>query len=296
MRKRAISVAVLAATVIAAPQALAFGTVRIMGQDAEHERITRQGLAGLGFGGDSLSELAGKNLTFGAVGAPDNPARGLMSDKAAHCDGGDFFDTPGYAQSSAAAETQLTACRSWIMAKIDDAVTDADGLVKSDDKLSLGSTSILGGCAFNGIKGRAKCNVLEDMGLVFHAAQDFYSHSNWVDAVRPTPTIANPAGLNNGGPAPWLSPAGAAFPAGLITGCYNGFPESLYCGGRIKHATLNKDTAGTTRGDYAKAMDVAAQDTRAKWTYFESQLVARYGAARGAKMACVIKSDSPGKC
>ncbi|WP_454713541.1 hypothetical protein [Caulobacter segnis] len=59
---------------------------------------------------------------------------------------------------------------------------------------------------------------------------------------------------------------------------------------------LNKDTAGTDRGDYAKAMDVAAQDTHDKWAFFESQLVARYGPARGAKMACVVKSDSPGTC
>jgi hypothetical protein len=33
-----------------------------------------------------LDQLAGKNNTFGAVGAPDNPLRGLMSEKAAHCD------------------------------------------------------------------------------------------------------------------------------------------------------------------------------------------------------------------
>lgn len=294
MRKHALVVAALAAVTIASPQALAFGTIHALGQNAEHERITRQALAGLGFGGDSLSELAGKTGTFGAVGAPDNPARGLMSNKAAHCDGGDFFNSPGYAQSQGAAQAQLTACRDWIMSNINAAVNDASGLVKPN--LSLDSTSIFGGCTYNGVKGRAKCNVFEDLGLVFHASQDFYSHSNWIDAPRPNPSITNPAGLNNAAPAPWLSPAGAAFPAGLITGCYDGFPESAYCNGRIKHAVLNKDTAGTTRGDYVKAMNVAAQDTRAKWSYFESQLVARYGPARGQKMICVIKSDNPGGC
>lgn len=299
MRKRVISISTLgvlglAVAVIVAPQALAFGTVKTLGQNAEHERITRQGLAGLGFGGDTLSELAGKSGTFGAVGSPDNPVRGLMGNKAAHCDGGDFFNTPGYAQSQAAAQTQLTACRTWIMNKINEAVNDAAGMVKANG--SLDSTSIFGGCTFNGVKGRAKCNVLEDMGVAFHAAQDFYSHSNWVDAPRASPTIGNPAGLNNGGPAPWLSPTSVAFPAGLITGCYDGFPESAHCNGRIKHATLNKDTAGTTRGDYGKAMNVAAQDTRNKWAFFEGQLVARYGPARGQKMICAIKSDNPGKC
>lgn len=294
MRKRTLSIAAVAALTIAAPQALAFGTINGLGQKAEHERITRQGLAGLGFGGDSLEELAGKTGTFGAVGAPDNPTRGLMSRKDAHCDGGDFFNTPGYGQSKAAAQAQLEACRGWILARINEAVNDSSRLVKPN--LSLDSTSIFGGCTFNGVKGRAKCNVIEDLGLALHASQDFYSHSNWVDAPRAAPSIGNPQGLNNGAPANWLTSANVAFPVGLITGCYDGFPESSHCGGRIKHATLNKDTSGAARGDYAKAMNVAAQDTRAKWTFFENQLIARYGQARGKKMSCVIRSDSPGNC
>lgn len=287
-------IATVAAVSIAAPQAQAFGTIRGIGQNAEHERITRQGLAGLGFGDDSLSELAGKNGTFGAVGAPDRPNRGLSDIMVAHCDGGDYFNGSIYPQAKAAAEAQLTACRSWIMENLEEAVKDAAELVKPN--LDLGSTSIFGSCFYNGSKGRAKCNVLEDLGLAFHAAQDFYSHTNWVDAPRATPTIDNPQGLNNGGPAPWLAPAGAAFPGGLISGCYDGVVEEIHCDGRIKHATLNKDKASTSRGGYEKAMNIAAQDTRDKWIYFESQLVARYGAARGQKMICVIKSDSPGRC
>lgn len=295
MKLRFLIVTAIATLAVSVPQALAFGTVRgLLGQNAEHERITRQGLSGLGFGANSLSELAGATGTFGAVGAPDRPGRGLMDRKEAHCDGGDYFDTPGYAQARSTAEAQLAACRGWIMANLDEAVRDAAGLVKPN--LDLDSTSIFGGCNYNGAKGRAKCNVLEDLGLALHAAQDFYSHTNWVDAPRPAPTIDNPPGLDNGGPAPWLSPGGSPFPAGLISGCYDGFPEALHCGGRIKHATLNKDTADTARGGYAKAMDVAAADTRAKWAFFESQLVARYGAARGQKMVCVIKSDSPSQC
>lgn len=295
MKLSRLLVAAVATLVVGVPHALAFGTVRgLLGQNAEHERITRQGLSGLGFGADSLSEQAGKSGTFGAVGAPDRPGRGLMDRKDAHCDGGDYFDTPGYAQSRPAAEAQLSACRSWIMTNLDAAVRDAAGLVKPN--LDLDSTNIFGGCTYDGSKGRAKCNVLEDLGLALHAAQDFYSHTNWVDAPRASPAIDNPQGLDNAAPAPWLSSDGAAFPAGLISGCYDGFPETFHCGGRVKHATLNKDTADTTRGGYAKAMNVAAQDTRAKWAFFENQLVARYGVARGRKMACVIKSDSPSRC
>jgi hypothetical protein len=302
MRKRSMALAVVAASILLTPQALApqaqaFGTIRSLGQNAEHERITRTGLSTFGFNSDSLSELAGKNGTFGAVGAPDNPTRGLMSSKAAHCDGGDFFASPGYPQSSLAAATVLTSCRTYIINNLNAAVADAAGLVKPN--LQLDSTSIFGGCTFNGVKGRAKCNVFEDMGMAFHAAQDFYSHSNWVDTPRASPSIANPQGLNNTAPATWLSPTPVTFPTGLISGCYDGFPESLYCGGRIKHATLNKDTAGAARGAggaYTRAMNVAAQDTQAKWAFFESRLVAVYGAPRANKMICVLKRDNPGSC
>lgn len=301
MRKRSTCFVALAVAIVAAPQALtpkaqAFGTIHGLGQNAEHERITRDGLGAFGFGPDSMNQLAGKNGTFGAVGAPDNPTRGLMSNKSAHCDGGDFFASAGYPQSQLSAQNTLTSCRGYILNNINAAVNDAAGLVKPD--LSLDSTSIWGGCTFNGAKGRAKCNVFEDIGMALHASQDFYSHTNWIDTPRSTPTIANPQGLDQNTPAPWLSPAGAPFPAGLISGCYDGFPESLYCGGRIKHAVLNKDTTGSARGlaAYHKAMAVAALDTRDKWAFFESQLIARYGPARGGKMICVLKSDSPGRC
>jgi len=57
--------------------ALAFGTIRGMGQDAEHERITRHALACENnkatdncFQKKALDSLAGRKGTFGAVGIP----------------------------------------------------------------------------------------------------------------------------------------------------------------------------------------------------------------------------------
>lgn len=298
MRKRTLSVLAAAAVVITAPQALAFGTIRGLGQNAEHETITRNGLAVFGFGPNTMNQLAGTNGTFGAVGAPDNPARGLMGTHAAHCDGGDYFNTPGYGQTQPAAQAQLTACRTYMAARLQDAVNDAAGVVRAD--MSLGNVSLVGGCTFNGVKGRDKCNVLEDLGLLLHASQDFYSHSNWVDTVAAPGTVNNPPGLNNNAPAPWLSLRGAAgpFPAGLITGCYDGFPETLYCNGRVKHAYLNKDTTGTARGlpAYNLAMTVAARDTAAKWDDFKQALAAAYGGARASKIICAVKSDTPTAC
>lgn len=72
----------------------------------------------------------------------------------------------------------------------------------------------------------------------------------------------------------------------------------MHCEGRIRHANLNKDTAGTKRGPgaYFRAMNVAAQDTQDKWRWFERQLISRYGEARGKKMLCVLKSDAPKSC
>ena len=48
MRLRVSIVATVVTLAVGVPHALAFGTVRgLLGQNAEHERITRQGLAGL---------------------------------------------------------------------------------------------------------------------------------------------------------------------------------------------------------------------------------------------------------
>jgi hypothetical protein len=297
-----------------APSALAFGTINWLGQHAEHEHITRWGLAQAGLGPATLDELAGKTGTFGAVGAPDRPDRGLLGIKAAHCDGGDHLDRPGYPQSAADAQARLQDCRAWIIANLDHAVADAGGLAKSDPA----SAGV--GCAFDGKRrGSAKCLVIEDLGLALHATQDFYAHTNWVDRPAPGPiTVENPPGLNHQGPAPWLDPtANAPFPSGLISGCYDGFPESRYCGAggpnpRVQHQNLNKDEgvideqagvihAGETRrgrveGNFQRAVAAAAADTKSKWAFFVTRLRQAYGPARSAEILCLIRSDRPTAC
>ncbi|KSB90568.1 hypothetical protein AS593_21545 [Caulobacter vibrioides] len=302
VRSRLVAATVVVATLAAAaaPQAaLAFGTVRKLGQNAEHERITRRALGPAGFEKATLSQLAGTSLmvgagTFGAVGAPDRPFRGLISVTEAHCDDGDWFDTRDYAQSREKANEALRACRALMYRNLDEALRRAGDLVRPD--LSLGEVSIDSGCKFDeSDKDTAKCRVLEYFGLALHAAQDFYSHTNWVDAPRANPTVKNPQGLNRDAPAEWLGPAlPAEVPAGLVSGCY-GFPEWASCGGRIKHDYLNKDTASTGRGGYDKAMGVAAADTLAKWEQFSDRVRRQYGEVRGGKILCVIKADDPGR-
>lgn len=288
---------------LAPQQAQAFGTISKLGQNVEHERITRQGLGPLGFGPLTLDEIAGKKGTFGAVGAPDRPNRGLMSLSEAHCDNGDWLDVPGYPRTREDAQKVLEACRAYIFQHMEEAVVDAGRLVAAGDfAIDMPQASIADGCRYNGRKGLAKCDALEQLGMALHAAQDFYSHSNWVDPVRRLGArFDDPPGMGQASPTYWLDPSLAddRFPDGLISGCYEGFPESRHCEGRAKHATLNKDTAGSPRGAggvYRLAMDVAAEDTNLRWIWFETRLVQVYGMRRGSRIACVMRKDDPVTC
>lgn len=293
----------------------AFGTVNLLGQHAEHEKITRLGLARFGLGPKTMAEIAGKTGSFGAVGAPDHPARGLMSRPEAHCDGADAFEgRSGYPRSAADAAARLTACRSWIVRNLREAVQSAGDLVGADGSIRDSEIPTFVSCTYNGKRGRAKCNVLESIGLALHAAQDFYSHTNWTD--RPLAgelSLTNPPGLGNTGRALWLDPRRKlTFPAGLISGCFEGIPESRHCSGRIRHADLNKDTGqinaaggsagaggtprGKANGNFARAVNAAVDDTRDKWAFFEQSVLAKYGKTRGRLIVCVMHQDSPSGC
>lgn len=294
--------------------AFAFGTINWLGQHAEHERITRWALSDVNIGPATFDELAGAPGSFGAVGAPDKPGRGLLDHKAAHCDGGDYLAVPGYPQTQVEAQARLEACRAWMFSNLEHAVQDAAGLAKSDPK----STAL--GCDFDGHRrGSAKCLVLEDLGLAFHTAQDFYAHTNWVDRPAPGPiSVANPPGLDNSGPAAWIDPRQSIpLPAGLISGCYDGFPERHHCGAggpnpRVAHHALKKDDGvidvgkrtvgqgetprGRIEGNFQRAVAAAIADTRDKWAYFEERLVATYGKARASELTCLVRSDQGSSC
>ncbi|HET9069589.1 MAG TPA: hypothetical protein VFN28_13160 [Amaricoccus sp.] len=263
----------------------------------------------------SIDELAGKSGTFGAVGAPDNPARGLISTQAAHCDDGDALPAanfPNYPPPKLA--NALDLCRQWMVQGIADAVAGAAAMLDANGNIDDSQMPTIISCTFTGKKGRAKCNVLEDFGATLHAAQDFYSHTNWTDVAAAGPVAPdNPPGLGQMGPAPWLdlSNPPAPLPAGLISGCFVLIPESLYCndgggGPRVKHEWLNKDKgtidpaigAGTTvRGavnnNFQHAVQAAIADTIDKWTNLQDELIAAYGQANGTRMICALTDDNP---
>jgi len=261
----------------------------------------------------TLKELAGGDNDFGAIGIPDRGS--LVPVNQAHCDSGDFFDIPDYPQTRAQAERALENCRTWMQAKLQEAVNDSAKLVDDQGRLRQSQLSIP--CLFVGqVKGHAKCNVIEDLGILLHASQDFYSHTNWVDvsdANQPT-SVENPPGLGKTGRAPWLDlRKDSAFPAGLISGCFDKPPEGSHCNygpdqslHRVKHAVVDKDTgaidpllgAGTTpRGrhddNFAHAVSAAIDDTRDKWATFREKLDDTYGSTRGDLMACAISHDDP---
>jgi len=312
---RRLTLGVVLGLLCASP-ALAFGTIIGMGQNAEHERITRHALVCTDSTTDcfqpaSLDALAGGKGNWGAVGIPD---RGdLIPVNKMHCDGGDWLDIHGYPQTREAAQAALVACRNWMIQKLNDAVRDAGKLV--NDENNVRQSQILLPCTFQPeVKENAKCTVLADFGMLLHASQDFYAHTNWVDhadSVQPTGP-ANVPGLAKEGRASWIDlRKDTPFPGGLISGCFENAPEEKYCNygaglSRAKRLTLNKDMGtidpqigrGTTpRGliddNFARAVEAAIDDTRDKWATLEEQLASTYGDGPGARMACVLTHDRP---
>ena len=205
------------------------------------------------------------------------------------------------------AQAGLRDCRAWMSAHMDAAVRDAAGLLDGEGRIRRDQVGL--NCRFTGrLKGRAKCNVLEDFGIALHTAQDFYAHSNWVDVPDPRRPqgLDNPLGLGRSGPAPWMSlRADPPFPTGLISGCY-GTPEAKACRGRVMHANLNKDTGeigvriglgtsprGRVGANFARAVEAAAADTSDKWDLLRERLTASYGVTRARMMACAIAKDDP---
>ncbi|MEW5683956.1 MAG: CinY protein [Pseudomonadota bacterium] len=286
--------AISALALFSAGSALAFGTISPGAQTAEHERITRRALACSTsspefscLGGDTLTQLAGTAGTFGAIGYPDSST--AIFKARAHCDDGDV-------------PANLDACRDWMQTHMDAAVTRAGRLLSAQGRVDAVQASLTPGCVWTGdLSGRAKCNVLQALGIVMHASQDFYSHSNWTDSRSDT----NPLGLGNTAPSPSISlRSSTPFPAAVVTGCFG-----VTCGARIQHAALNKDTGpigatigpGTTpRGNhndnFASAVRVATADTVDKWKLFRELVVARYGAANGGRIICAMARDNATTC
>jgi hypothetical protein len=182
---------------------------------------------------------------------------------------------------------------------------NADGRVDVRDPGTAGSRT----CVFDGTIGRPKCNVWEPFGYVLHAAEDFYSHSNWADQANPHRRIelVNPPGLAHRDlPAFWdLRDPSATLPdPRLSTGCY----PADECQGRILHDELSKDKElinlttgvvtdpGTPRAkvltNAQRAVNGAIGEAKRQWAILRWELVKHYGAEKGGKMICALTADT----
>jgi len=312
------------ATVLLAAQAHAFGTVNstVLGQRAEHERMTRAALAcpgGAPSTGDcfeplTLDQLAGRSGTFGGVGAPD---RDEIPNPDAHCDNADFLDTSTYPRTRSEATDTLDRCLTHLGARFNEASIQAREIVPPGPPLFIVPPMVdITNCPFSGTPGaRGKCDVLDQFGRALHGVQDFYAHSNWTDRTDTTRPISltNPPGLNRPGPVPFLIlrhiTTSLTVPRDLSTGCFTFNPFG--CRRRVTHGTLNKDhglvdpATGTTtdpttdRGrlhggdNFANAVAGAIAETRRQWADMRHQLVAAFGAPRAALIICAITRDDP---
>jgi hypothetical protein len=171
----AVVVALASATLVVS--AYAFGTIRGIGQDAQHEKITRGALScrpgqvapnipGRCFQPKTMDQLAGtsnpnlpafsitkpttwiagfSNLlhggTFGAVGAPD--LEGFFG-TVQHCLGGDWLRLEGhpYPQTRAQANAALTACHAYLRQNFERGLALANQLVDTTGKIDPQAVSI----------------------------------------------------------------------------------------------------------------------------------------------------------
>lgn len=136
-----------------------FGTVNrvpFLGQNSEHERITRAALACQDvkspecFEPNSIDQLAGTGFTFGAVGGPDEPRFPnpfAVEGPLAHCDDADFLDIPGYPKSRDSATTMLQGCVSHLRNRVTQGVAAASSILTDKDLIKRDEVE-LGSCDF----------------------------------------------------------------------------------------------------------------------------------------------------
>ena len=296
-RRAALSVGASLVLALAAIPAQAFTPFPVEQGASEHRRISEAALGCAAGPARSCWSVDALDRLEVAIRRPD--ITWITLKEAAHCDGGDL---PG---EGAAA---LAACKAWMFDSLELAVKAADGLVDATGR-PVGDAR---GCAWRVLRPRtALCEVDFHLGRALHAAQDFYSHTNWVDAPVPASEVSleNPQGLGGAGPIPWLASDSSEPPPGLISGCFVFIPERFFCHGRTRHADLNKDhrpspkesgTAPPPRnaagGNFPRAFEAAVGETDRFWKRFEARLVAAYGERRGRAMSCRLRGLPPSMC
>ncbi|GAA0379520.1 CinY protein [Streptomyces blastmyceticus] len=330
----AVGLAASALLVAPAGSAHAFGTYGTLGQNHEHERITRAALAcapgassdGSCFEPTSLAQLAGDNAQLisgkglGAVGAPD---RTQLEQAGAHCDNADYLDPKynggkAYPQSRDAATKALRTCIAYLQQRFQDAPGTAGALVDGGGAVRPDQVGLASDCDFvqSSSERRAKCRTILAFGNALHGVQDFYAHSNWTDRPDGGRPVGphNPPGLNRTAPSPLFDltaaapPAPAEVPTDLSTGCFYLLGS---CDGRIKHSDdMNKDNGlidpatgaasapttprGKVSDNFSHAVQGAVTETRRQWHDLRQLLEKQ---PHGKQLVCALTHDDPvGDC
>ena len=321
---------VLGGLLIPSGPAGAFGTVHALGQNAEHEMITRvlscfsQKQAPTPcFRKRSMNILAGESGSFGAVGSPDIPPY-LFGRPYNHCDDGDYnvIGAASYPKTEAEAHQQLLSCIKWAQTRISWAVYWSR-LLLSNGTINFQQARTDQSCKLpndvDGFDVNAKCAILNELGRAMHAAEDFWSHSNWADHANPKEPVSasNQPGLGRSDvPNYFLSSHNGSippdsywkFPPNLVTGCDDSAPLSGF-GDRILHSNLSKDKGlinpndgktsnpDTQRGrvgnNFELAVTGARNQTVALWNSYVNTLKYFYGNAQAELMVTALTSDTP---
>jgi hypothetical protein len=204
--------AIGAASLMAPASAGAFGTINGMGQHAEHEKITKvlscaaEDAVTPCFESGSMAMLAGSDGTVGGVGLPDRVTE-IIGHGSAHCDDADYLPGEPYQRSDAArAVNAIDACVDLFGRHIEQAVDAAGGLA-NERQIFYSQADATDACPWD-ISGSAgievgtpsaKCKVVDGLGRALHAAEDFWSHTNWGDEANPNePVIVSGAATANG--------------------------------------------------------------------------------------------------
>ena len=257
----------------------AYGTVtsKVLGQQSEHERMTRAALSCTStappgppqpcFEPHSMEQLAGLSAyptigRFGAVGEPDRYVEGDLTLRTATTltswTSRIYLVGRMPKRSRAIATADLQVCMTHLARRVTEGLEVARALTTEGNAVNAEAVGTRPTCrfvsdVFDGLFANdhssvftAKCDTLGRFGRVLHGVQDFYSHSNWSDTSHGKPGIANPPGLRRRVAAPFLDLRGpmGAIPRGLTTGCFELTQlvhVSRACFRRVRHSVLNKD-------------------------------------------------------
>lgn len=317
----------------AAGGAWGFGTMNggLTGQHAEHEQITRAALwcKATGhpeacFDDRSMFDLAGGSgipgAAQGAVGQPDVPLLGDVSNPAAHCDNADYTDLVSYSRTRQQATQALLNCRAYALSHLRAAVSEAGKMIDKHGHLVRSQVEpediTSDGHCIASSPIEAKCKVIGAFGHTLHTTEDFYSHTNWAGAADPHRPlgISNPPGLGRSDLTSLFDyDAPPVIPKELSGGCFDStllHPVSGTggeCKHRITHDTMNKDEGiinprtgaathpDTSRGqighNFANAVSDAILEATRQWQLFQADLIDRYGGDRAKLLICAITRD-----